>query len=147
MTFAAEPATMEARQLLPAPLVWSITAICILPFLLSLVGITFESPDVASLQVAAGSSVPFSVDQSHHALAGSFTHTILEWSAFCAAIFTVVLALAHFRVSKDVTTPVTTRGKPKRQPPCTEHHDPRNQAKPRGDLGPGLERRSQEAPS
>lgn len=38
------------------------------------------------------------VDVLHHSLSGSFLHTILEWSAFCAAIFTVFLAFVHFRI-------------------------------------------------
>ena len=45
-------------------------------------------------------------DALHHALEGSYTHTILEWSAVCAAIFTTVLAFAHFNIKGDVTTPV-----------------------------------------
>ncbi|MBV6625637.1 MAG: GHKL domain-containing protein [Rivularia sp. (in: Bacteria)] len=42
----------------------------------------------------------------YRSLAGSFVHTILEWSAFCAAIFTVIFSLAHFKIKADVTTPI-----------------------------------------
>jgi signal transduction histidine kinase len=42
----------------------------------------------------------------HQTLAGSFLHTILEWSAVCAAIFTVILAFSYFSIKHDVTTPI-----------------------------------------
>ncbi len=41
-----------------------------------------------------------------YTLAGSFTHTLLEWSAFLAALFTVFLAFMHFSMKRDVTTPI-----------------------------------------
>ena len=39
-------------------------------------------------------------------MAGSFTHTILEWSAFTMAIFAMLLALIHFTIRRDVATPI-----------------------------------------
>ncbi len=42
----------------------------------------------------------------HQFLAGGFAHTILEWSAFCTAIFTVSLAFVHYSAKGDVTTPI-----------------------------------------
>jgi signal transduction histidine kinase len=44
------------------------------------------------------------VDSMLHALSGSFTHTLLEWTAFCMAIFTVFLAFLHFKVTRHVST-------------------------------------------
>ena len=46
------------------------------------------------------------LDAMFHSLAGSFTHTILEWTAFCTAIFTVILAFLHFKIKRDTTTPI-----------------------------------------
>ena len=46
------------------------------------------------------------VDSLFTSLSGAFTHTILEWSAFTAAIFTVFLAFNHYRITKDIATPV-----------------------------------------
>jgi signal transduction histidine kinase len=40
----------------------------------------------------------------HQVLKGSFTHTLLEWSAFCTAIFSVFLAFIHFNVTRNLTT-------------------------------------------
>ncbi len=39
-------------------------------------------------------------------MSGSFLHTLLEWTATMIALFTVVLAFAHFAVKRDVVTPV-----------------------------------------
>jgi signal transduction histidine kinase/DNA-binding response OmpR family regulator len=45
-------------------------------------------------------------DTIYHALGGSFLHTILEWSAFCTAIFTVILSFTYFHIKRDITTPI-----------------------------------------
>ncbi|MHC5721002.1 MAG: hypothetical protein ACYTX0_55520, partial [Nostoc sp.] len=42
----------------------------------------------------------------YQSLEGSFVHTILEWSAVCTAIFTVILAFAHFYIKSDIITPI-----------------------------------------
>jgi len=39
------------------------------------------------------------------ALAGTYVHTLLEWTATCAAGFTAFLAFTHFRLHRDVVTP------------------------------------------
>ncbi|GAB4294737.1 MAG: hypothetical protein Fur0025_31540 [Oscillatoriaceae cyanobacterium] len=92
---------------LPQPLVWGVLAACILPLLLNQIGFDFGSPHPpldweTAVQLVAGEKP----DSVHHSLAGDYTHTILEWSAFCAAIFTVILAFAHFSIDRNPTTPV-----------------------------------------
>ena len=77
------------------------------PFLLNLLGLDFSSPKVAFDPVAAaGWSHSVLTDSMHQFLAGGFAHTILEWSAFCTAIFTVSLAFVHYSAKGDVTTPI-----------------------------------------
>ena len=98
--------TRTRETKLPPELVWGVVVICTLPSLLNLFGVDFRSTEKPlDLEAAAGMAPAEFVDAMHHALAGSFTHTLLEWSAFCAAIFTVVLAFAHFSIKHDVTTP------------------------------------------
>ena len=81
--------------------------ICVCPFLLNLLGVDFSSPKAAFDAVAAaGWSHSVLTDSMHRFLAGGFTHTILEWSAFCTAIFTVSLAFVHYSAKGDVATPV-----------------------------------------
>ena len=81
--------------------------ICVFPSLLNLLGIEFASPEhLIDFQAAANVPPHLLDDELHRTLAGSFTHTILEWSAFAAAIFTTILAFAHFSIQRDVTTPV-----------------------------------------
>jgi hypothetical protein len=69
--------------------------------MLHLAGVDFRSSSVPlNAEMLAEMPPEQLVDAMHHALAGSFTHTILEWSAFCAAIFTAVLAGIHFAISR-----------------------------------------------
>ncbi len=82
----------------------SMVAACSLPFLLNLCGFDFAAGKGAygpgNELAAAG------IDAVYQQLGGAFWHTILEWSAFCAAIFTVVLAFVHFKIKRDVVTPI-----------------------------------------
>ncbi len=88
-------------------LVWVVIAICVLPFILNLFGMDFGTTKV-QLDIPALSEMQQYqvVDTLHNKLSGSFTHTILEWSAFCIAIFTVMLAFVHFSIVRDITTPI-----------------------------------------
>ena len=87
-------------------IIWSLVAICVLPFILNQFGIDFGShslPFDPSLQPTGPGAL---TDAMHKSLSGSFTHTILEWSAFCTAIFIVIFSFVHFNIRKDVTTPI-----------------------------------------
>lgn len=85
----------------------AILVISILPALLNLVGVDFGSNAPPFEIEILGDLDPIELtDKLHRTLSGSFTHTILEWSAFCAAIVTAALAIAHFSIFGDVTTPV-----------------------------------------
>lgn len=98
----------EERKRLPRGVIWAVVVITIMPLLLILVGTDFASP-VGSFDLpAAGVLGPADrVEVPARGLSGSFTHTILESIAFCAAIFTVILAWTHFAIRKgDLTAPV-----------------------------------------
>lgn len=84
-----------------------ISFICVAPGLLMLLGVDLSSPGgLTDMAVLASMSAGEAADALHSALRGSFLHTLLEWSAVCAAVLTVALAVAHFRVSDDVTPPI-----------------------------------------
>ncbi|MFQ6048031.1 MAG: PAS domain S-box protein, partial [Phycisphaerae bacterium] len=92
---------------IPKQFIWAVVAICALPTLLNLLGLDFGSAQPSLDLRAASRMAPNElVDALHHSLAGSFTHTLLEWSAFCTAIFTVILAFVHFKIKRDVVTPI-----------------------------------------
>jgi PAS domain S-box-containing protein len=92
---------------IPRHTVWVIVVICILPFILNLFGVDFASPgDKVNWRELGDMEAGKRVDSLFHFLRGSFTHTLLEWSAFCSAIFTVIFAFIHFRMKGDVTTPI-----------------------------------------
>ena len=70
-------------------------------------GISFASTSTSfDLGDAANWPKHQQLDAFFYRLSGAFTHTLLEWTAFCAAIFTVALAFSHYVISKDYTTPV-----------------------------------------
>ncbi len=92
---------------LPNSWLVAIAAICALPTLLNLAGVSFASPaPTLDLAEAASFGSDELTDALHRTLAGSFTHTILEWAAFFAALFIFILSVAHFRLAREVTTPI-----------------------------------------
>ncbi|MEI6893280.1 MAG: ATP-binding protein [Colwellia sp.] len=97
---------IEDKHRLPRSIVIAVIIICVLPFLLQLFGVDFGN----ALQVAVTSqtSVPVFVttDEIFYQLSGSFTHALLEWTAFSAAIFVVLLAFCHYSITNNITTPV-----------------------------------------
>lgn len=98
---------MVKETRLPTGYVYAVIAICVLPFLLNLFGISFASPphplNLSSLGSVSDSEF---LDQLYHALLGSFTHTILEWIGVCTAFFTGILSFVHFAIKRDVVTPI-----------------------------------------
>ncbi|AFY39507.1 integral membrane sensor signal transduction histidine kinase [[Leptolyngbya] sp. PCC 7376] len=99
---AVDPLSKKVR--LPKFLIWAVWSICLIPSLLNLLGVSFASEQLPYQPEQFTAQTP--IDVLYFTLTGSFTHTILEWSAVCAAIFTVILAFIHFRLQRDVTTPV-----------------------------------------
>ncbi|MHC4827291.1 MAG: GGDEF domain-containing protein [Planctomycetota bacterium] len=98
------PAGDAAAGGLPHWFAWAVGIICALPLLLYLFGADLaQSAPPPAIESLGPASL---ADAMHGALAGSFTHALLEWSAFCAALVTAVLAYIHFRMTGDVTTPV-----------------------------------------
>ena len=92
---------------LPDPLVGIIIAICVLPFLLNLFGAHFDTQgEPFPWSAVSGMTAVEQIDRMYYALEGSFWHTILEWSAFCTAIFTVILAFAHYNIKREIVVPI-----------------------------------------
>ena len=97
--------TRENRM--PKEFTWLIVAISILPIILNLFGVDFGSRGISfSWSDIEGMAFPEKLDAMFFRLSGAFSHTLLEWSAFCAAIFTAILAFIHFRIKGDIVTPI-----------------------------------------
>lgn len=97
----------QAATKLPRELVWAILAICALPLLLSLLGVDFGTQSTPISHAWALTADRYEViDNTFVSLKGAFTHTLLEWSAFCVAIFVVYLSFSQYKVTHDVTTPI-----------------------------------------
>ncbi len=79
----------------------------LVPFVLNLSGVNFASTyKDFSLDAAQNGMAPLPNAILFYNFTGTLTHTILEWSAFCTAIFTVILAFIHYGVTKDVAIPI-----------------------------------------
>jgi len=92
---------------LPEWFIWSTIFISILPLFLNILGANFGlEAKPLDLQAAATMTAAELANALHKNLAGSLTHTMLEWSAVCAAFFTVVLSLSYFRYKRDGITPI-----------------------------------------
>jgi len=102
-TVPPEPITLK----MPSSFLYFVVAVCIGPTILSLLGVDFGSkPILFDLKAAAELPPHQQLDAFFYRLPGAFTHTLLEWTAFCTAIFTVCLAFSHYMISKSLTTPV-----------------------------------------
>ncbi|MCA1990604.1 MAG: methyl-accepting chemotaxis protein [Coleofasciculus sp. S288] len=92
---------------IPKEIIWSVLAICVIPFFLNLIGIDFGTLGQAfDLSAATQWDKTELVDAMHHTLAGSFVHTILEWSAFCAAILIVLVSFLNYSIKGNPMTPI-----------------------------------------
>ncbi|MDQ7016445.1 MAG: ATP-binding protein [Gammaproteobacteria bacterium] len=92
---------------MPTGFVLGVVIVCLSPFVLTLLGFDFGNhtqelvwSELPQLTATEQTNVLF------YRLPGAFTHALLEWTAFCAALFTVLLAFSQFRMSGDVTTPI-----------------------------------------
>lgn len=79
--------------------------ICLLPFLFTILGVNFGTPDIIFDPKEA--SEMYGTEFFHlmlSSLKGTLTHTILELCAIYTAFFTFILAFTHFCVTKHKTT-------------------------------------------
>lgn len=94
-------AVNKSLNKIPNGMILGVLLICTLPLVLNLFGVDF-----GTAKHMGNTAHESPVDAMFYKLSGAFSHTLLEWSAFCTAIFTVILALVHFRIQRDVTTPI-----------------------------------------
>ncbi|MCK5880956.1 MAG: hypothetical protein KAG18_03710, partial [Sinobacterium sp.] len=84
---------------LPKNIIVATIVISILPFILNMLGFDFSSePPINPTDNAT--------DQKFYQLRGAFTHTLLEWSSFTLAIFTVLLGFTHYKATRDPIIPI-----------------------------------------
>jgi len=96
----------HSKPKVPSQIAWIVVLICILPFSLNLLGLDFGTPGQSfDLQDALNWENSQVVDAMHYALAGSFVHTILEWSACCVAVLIVLLSFLNYSIKGNPITP------------------------------------------
>jgi hypothetical protein len=97
--------TETQKTTLPGKFVWVVLFLCILPGLLNLMGVDFGVRGGINGPPQAWKYAENVLDVQRQ-FKGEFVHTILEWSAFCIALCTVVFAFTHYFATGNVTTPV-----------------------------------------
>jgi len=104
-TVAEPPTNVGPTLKLPPYFLYTVVAICLTPYALSLLGFNFASTASAvDLHAVADLAKHQQTEAFFAHLSGAFTHTILEWTAFCVAILTVFLAASHYFISRNLTT-------------------------------------------
>ncbi len=101
-----EQSTIESRF---RPEIWALLlgSVCLLPFLAMLMGVDFSTRIVPLDPAAAATMTKLELSEAAHAaLRGSYTHTLLEWSALAAAVFCGLLAFVQYRLTKDASLPI-----------------------------------------
>lgn len=97
----------RAPEKIPNSIIILISVICFLPLLANLVGVDFSSNAQSLGELSQELQAPnANVDPLFNFLNGAFNHALLEWTAVCIAIFTVMLSLSHYIISRDVIIPV-----------------------------------------
>ncbi|MBL4621731.1 MAG: ATP-binding protein [Immundisolibacteraceae bacterium] len=108
MTSAPQTASTDlvaAPLKMPSEFLYLVIFICLAPYILSLFGVNFgSSGKTADLHAIADLAPHLQLEFFFSRLSGAFTHTLLEWTAFCVAILTVFLAASHYVISKNLTT-------------------------------------------
>ncbi len=102
--FAMNRGSIFKDSYLPKPFVFGVIAISVLPWLLTMAGLDFSS--TAARSIPAESPAPQVLDAMYQSLSGAFLHTLLEWTAFCAAMFTVFFGFAEYKANRNFITPV-----------------------------------------
>lgn len=91
----------EQALRMPHWLVGGVVGLCLLPLVLNFTGIRFDltvDPD----RVLSATTL----DGAIQSLAGTYVHSLLEWSATILAVVAAILAFAHYRITRDVVTPI-----------------------------------------
>ncbi len=80
---------------MPESVVWAVVLVSTVPAIMELSGFGFGN-------IGTGQGTPV----SSSLLAGQETHLLIEWTAFCVASVTAILALLQFRIRQDMATAV-----------------------------------------
>lgn len=81
--------------------IFIVSAICILPFIASILGVDFATPGIHS-----DNSAIAEVEKSFLLVRGGLVHALLEWSAVTIALLVMISSLTHYYFHRDITIPI-----------------------------------------
>lgn len=96
----------EKRIALPTRLVAAIFFLSVLPTILNWLGVDFSAVRTPGDANAGEALLIQRLEILEQVSAGEFIHALLEWSAFCIALFTAIFAYTNYTMTRDVATPV-----------------------------------------
>ncbi len=101
------PPPSDNKSSISQKMIVATVVLCTIPFVLNLVRVDF---------VTYTRPIPISVDWNIPSrdtatpflqeISASFTHSIMEWCAFCTVFLTAVFTLTHFRISRSAIIPI-----------------------------------------
>lgn len=84
-----------------------ISILCVLPLLFMLIGLDFSTEyEALDPEWVYELNKTELQEAAHSALRGSITHTLLEWTALCAAFFVGLLAFVQYRLTREPSLPI-----------------------------------------
>ena len=83
-----------------------LAVLCALPAVLQLFGVNFSTFQTAFSPGALMLAPDQLIEAAHYVLVGSFTHSLLEWTAVCVAAIGAILCFQEYRLGADQSVPV-----------------------------------------
>jgi sigma-B regulation protein RsbU (phosphoserine phosphatase) len=95
-----------SHTMLPKSVVAVVIALAFVPIILNALGVSFSAAPAAPVvqEAVEGQLQPAAMPPEINR--GAIIYLLLEWTAFMIALATVVLALTHYFITHDVTTPI-----------------------------------------
>lgn len=90
---------------LPIFVLLAVVFVCLFPLLLNLLGFSFSNNIRLPESLSFETFIDF-MNSAFSAMAGSFTHTLLEWTGICLALMAACLAYIQFKIEKQAIIPV-----------------------------------------
>ena len=98
---------VSGERFRPGPWAVGLVALCLAPLILWVLGFDFSTRTVPLTVEGVGQLSKLQLAEAAHlALRGSYTHTLLEWTALALASFVCLLAFVQFRLNKDASLPI-----------------------------------------
>ncbi len=92
---------------LPKSLILTVIIVTLLPWVLIACGVDFGAHDFSlHMRELAGTPAHLMYQKVYGYMSGTFVYNLLEWTAFCVALMTVIFAFIHYQMAKELAVPI-----------------------------------------